>query len=304
MAAAQAPLAVLPAGDAERSAAIDEGLRAALAAQSRFTAQSPDRTVAYVTSAAELGLSCAPEDDTCLGKLAVLSEVRALLVPTVVGDALRVRFVEVGDTPGVRDVTRPLAGDPRTAAEQAGVLLLAPERARGRLRLDVTPPGAVVALDGSDLGAAPLAEPVPTDPGPHLVRARHGGFESAEVEVNVPFAGEATATLALEPVAGQAPAAEPAAATPPDAFNPLATTGLVVAGAGGGLVVIGLASALTFESLAQVTFNDLSMNGVGDKETVEGMVAGAQVSWVGTMVAGALALVGASLWAAGTLAES
>ena len=85
----------------------------------------------------------------------------------------------------------------------------------GEIRVAVGPSGATVALDGQDVGAAPLAKPLLVAPGKHLVAATAAGYATESREVMVTAQSETQVTLSLERPAAEPPAT--AAAPPPRA---------------------------------------------------------------------------------------
>jgi hypothetical protein len=70
----------------------------------------------------------------------------------------------------------------------------------GSLVVVVEPAGADVAVDGVQVGTAPLQAPIELDPGTHAVEARLGGHEVARANVEVAPGGTAQAELRLEPL--------------------------------------------------------------------------------------------------------
>ncbi|MDI7268626.1 MAG: PEGA domain-containing protein [Myxococcota bacterium] len=62
-------------------------------------------------------------------------------------------------------------------------------RLLGDVGITVSPPGATVAVDGTDVGVAPLAEPIRVVSGRHTVTARLDGFHDGQAEIAV-TAGE------------------------------------------------------------------------------------------------------------------
>jgi hypothetical protein len=70
----------------------------------------------------------------------------------------------------------------------------------GVLTLVVQPEGAAIALDGSPLGAAPLAEPLFLAPGEYSLSITADGYQPSEPRLIVEAGSEAERTFELEPV--------------------------------------------------------------------------------------------------------
>lgn len=108
-----------------------------------------------------------------------------------------------------------LAGEtsnPEAVGRAKLALRMVEERlATGTLLLAVTPFGAVVLLDGAEVGQAPLA-PLDVAPGPHSLRVEAEGHEPAVREVTVEGGGRTQLTVELT-AATTAPEAEAAAPT-------------------------------------------------------------------------------------------
>jgi len=64
------------------------------------------------------------------------------------------------------------------------------ERFVGKVRLVEAPVGADVYIDGKKVGVAPLKEPLPLDPGRHVVRVSKDRFKTLDVEVIVASGAE------------------------------------------------------------------------------------------------------------------
>jgi len=67
----------------------------------------------------------------------------------------------------------------------------------GRIIVDLALPGALITVDGSEVGTTPLSEPVVVRPGRHRVEASRDGYQMAGVNVDVAEGGEATATIIM-----------------------------------------------------------------------------------------------------------
>jgi hypothetical protein len=70
----------------------------------------------------------------------------------------------------------------------------------GIVTLNVKPEGATITLSGTELGKAPLAEPLILMPGTYTVGFQAEGFEPREAELNIEAGSESERTIELEPV--------------------------------------------------------------------------------------------------------
>jgi hypothetical protein len=91
------------------------------------------------------------------------------------------------------------------------------------------PDGALVTIDGDDIGKAPLPGPVRVGVGKHVVGATATGYESGETELDV--AGEDNKVVELKLVAQPSPAAPAAAGADQATAPPTAPTPAVAASA-------------------------------------------------------------------------
>jgi len=72
------------------------------------------------------------------------------------------------------------------------------EKLAARLEISVNPLGAIVAIDGREVGRSPLSAPLRVDPGEHSVRGTLEGFEPAEAKIRVISRETARVALTLE----------------------------------------------------------------------------------------------------------
>lgn len=104
--------------------------------------------------------------------------------------------------------------------------------------LMVSVPGAVVSVDGREIGAAPFSTDVYVDPGARTFVAAHGSYRDAQQVVQATAGGTHAVTLKLDALTGPAPQ-PPEGQTPPapsGARMPVIITGAVLGGVG---VVLG-----------------------------------------------------------------
>lgn len=157
--------------------------------------------------------------------------------------------------------------------------------------------GALLALDGRDVGTSPLASPVRIDAGTHRAAARRTGFVEASVTFHVTSGEAREVRLAPEAAPSPAPRAEPSprAAPPPrDRAEPLAsyTPALVAWGAA---AAFGIAAGLT-GAAASAKSDELSeakasptatASGLRDLDAATGRFALATDVFLGAAIVGA-----------------
>ena len=159
-----------------------------------------------------------------------------------------------------RDAFRALAASKNTlAANEQEIADSSAERAQALdrriprlvLRLEESPPpGARVTVDGALLPVSTTARAFEVDPGEHLVQATAGAARSSESRVTLQEGGEAAVTVVLPPLTGQPSKSSLASAeaSPPDTPSSRNNTlALVALGAGGVLLVTGIALLIVRE---------------------------------------------------------
>lgn len=113
---------------------------------------------------------------------------------------------------------------------QGGASIAAEQRARvesevrtqreriGDVKLNVSPDGTEIRIDGNPVGKAPVKEPVRVAAGHHRVEAMLDGYRSEQSEADVPGKGHIEIMFRLQslPQLVAAPVATPAAAQPPE----------------------------------------------------------------------------------------
>jgi hypothetical protein len=112
-------------------------------------------------------------------------------------------------------------GPEASAATRASVTRSVEELRRqlGRVTIHVSEPGAIVRLDGVEIGASPLESPRWLKSGPHRVEARKEGFGPASEVADVKPGTSHAFRLRLERVAAEAPPVV-AAPSPPAPSSP------------------------------------------------------------------------------------
>lgn len=96
---------------------------------------------------------------------------------------------------------RQVARDPeyqRKAEEKLHAIRERMERMRAALTLEVEPEGTKVAVDGREVGEAPLAGPIRLDPGDHVVTLTRDGYRDRRETVTMKAQETRTLTVALE----------------------------------------------------------------------------------------------------------
>jgi hypothetical protein len=110
----------------------------------------------------------------------------------------------------------------RVALQLALIRPLPPPPTRGTLVLDVRPPGAVLKLDGKQVGPAKgFNQELPA--GPHEIEISARGYVAAKKTVTITAGKALPVSLSLSPVPPRSPTRIPEAADPPVAAHPPAT---------------------------------------------------------------------------------
>jgi PEGA domain-containing protein len=152
-----------------------------------------ERTVADAVAANPKLANCTA-DPTCLSPLAKTLKVTRIVAGNVGGlaDSYIVNLKLVDDTGReLRRVTATLSGSPEELIDEirvAAFRLVAPERLVGNIAILSDVPGALVTLDGVDVGKTPLAGPLANLPmGVHKLAVMREGFSSFNEDVPVRF---------------------------------------------------------------------------------------------------------------------
>lgn len=110
------------------------------------------------------------------------------------------------------------------------------------LRFRVEPGGAVITVDGEDIGIAPYEEPLFVAPGEHTIAVAAEGYAPFETTVTMEAGSESDRTVALEKIEQVVEKPRPKPAKParlkPRSPPPGRTTLLVGVGATGGMAVV------------------------------------------------------------------
>lgn len=157
---------------------------------------------------------------------------------------------------------------PKTVAE-ARTHLVNLQRKAGRLQIFCETPGAVLGVDGKEVGVAPLPSPLWMAPGRHMITATHASAAPGLAYAEVTAGGQHTVTVQLSPLV---PAAPPA-----------------------------LAQSPTYAPTAQATVmpvpTEVQTPAAAPVETDEGWLLGRKWAWVATgsavLFAGSAAVIGA-----------
>jgi hypothetical protein len=156
--------------------------------------QMPSRAAVEQVAASNKKLAGCTADPACLAPLAKLLKSTRIIAGNVGG--LSDNYVvnlKLVDAEGkeLRRVTATLHGRPDELIEEirvAAFRLVAPEKMTGAIAVLSDVPGAVVNLDGLDVGLTPLAAPLSKVlEGTHKVKVTREGFSTFEEDVPVRF---------------------------------------------------------------------------------------------------------------------
>jgi hypothetical protein len=111
----------------------------------------------------------------------------------------------------------------------------------GIVTLAVSPEGALISLAGTELGKAPLAEPLILMPGTYTLSFQADGFQPKETELNVEAGSEAERTIELEAVKIIVQPPPVVETPPPPKPEPGPSRLPVYVGAGAGVTLLGVA---------------------------------------------------------------
>jgi hypothetical protein len=139
--------------------------------------------------------------------------------------------------------------------------------------LTITPAGASITLGGSEIGPAPLSEPLVLMPGTYTLSFQADGFQPKEAEIKVEPGSEVERAIELDPVKVIVEPVKPVAEEPVLADKPVPASplplyvGAGVAGAGAlgttifGILAIHQHSTFTSASGSQLDREDARTNG-------------------------------------------
>lgn len=111
----------------------------------------------------------------------------------------------------------------------------------GVVAMTIVPDGAVVTIDGVEVGTAPLAEPLVLAPGEYALAIRADGFVAYETPLVVEAGSESERTFELAPVPVVVKPPRPAPPPAPPPLPPAPSKTKLYAGAGATLVFTGAA---------------------------------------------------------------
>jgi hypothetical protein len=198
-----------PEGDLDRTsaAALDDRLRQALQHTPGVTLFSRNDTAAMLRpEAGGLGLSCDDGKLSCLADLGRLLGARKVIYGQVWPQRIFIKLVDVST--GGEERRAEESGLPVTDLIEAAVVhLMTPKRYLGTIAVDA-PAGAMVSLDGTPVGAAPLT-PITASPGKHLLTALEPGGTELLATVEVRFGQTAHADLQPKAASDGAAVASP-----------------------------------------------------------------------------------------------
>jgi hypothetical protein len=149
------------------------------------------------------GVECASKTGKLVG-----ADVVVIGSLTGLGDAFSLNLKAV-DVARAKELSRYLAsvsGRDKLIPETrlAAYSLVAPDRIRGWLLVDVDVAGVEIFVDGATAGTTPLAKPIEgLTPGPHTVEVRHPGYKPLSQQVEIRPFEPTRLTISLESVAGR-----------------------------------------------------------------------------------------------------
>jgi hypothetical protein len=160
----------------------------------------------------------------------------------------------------------------------------------GILTLTVNPEGAQISLSGTELGKAPLAEPLILVPGPYMLSFQADGFQPKDLELTIEAGSENERTIDLEAVKIIVRPPAPKIEEPPPKVAAGPSRLPIYVSAGAGVALLGTAAVTGFLAIRQhgtytaegstgVEREDARINGkrlalVSDLTLVGGLAAG------------------------------
>lgn len=274
-------LALVPFGEAAQE--VEAPVRQALARASEARLSPGPATAADVEAARQVGLSCGPDSDECLVKLALFLRVDQLvsLAATRTPEGIVAELILIDAALGRRAGsarTTLASGAPDARLEDAALLLLAPDASFGTLALSLTPASASVRVDGEPRDERRLL----LRAGVHEVAVEAPGHHERTLKVEVRPGTVTQQELRLVPLATPEPPATPAAA--------MDVPAMVLLGVGGGVLLAGATTALALDSMLR---NEGSIRGAEARENALAVERVAAVAGGAGLLAAA---AGALLW--------
>jgi hypothetical protein len=268
--------------------ALEPALRGALSSLASIKLKDARSTAAELTTAAELGAVCAPNDSECQAKLAVLMHVSLLVVaaaePSAEGAALDVTVVDasLGRAIGHEALVVQRGGERSEILRETFELLLEPELHFGTLVIDGAAAGAQLAVDGQPFAPVPGAD--------HPLRLRAGAhhlvLQPPAGAPNAPNAEDVAILAGQRTTVSMAPAHAAAAVQSGPSVPALVAIGALGVAAVGGGVALAISAGL-----------GAGLGAADEKVGYQGLgVASLMVGGLAAVVAvaaGAVALLGA-----------
>jgi hypothetical protein len=236
---------------------LDTILREEVARLPTVRLQARAETLLVAGQVEKVGHEC-HGDAVCLARIGKACGVAKFLYGTVasLGDSYTVdlKLVDVASRSLERRLSERLSGDEAVLIDgvrELSAKLISPGEYVGTLELRGIEVGALIYIDGKEIGSAPV-EPQVLEPGKHAVKITKDGFRDYDRFVEVSFGRVSTINVRLRPI----PANE--LDQGPSAFDsPLFTAGVVTASLGGvaALTGVGLSSffLLSHASLSNAT---------------------------------------------------
>jgi len=202
---------------------IEAALRKKVQGLGDLEVQSKEETVENFAESRKLGIDCQARDVECATKIGLIAGADKVLLlraaPKEGSFYLTLLLVDVAAPDNPIRVTQwaPTSGTGfDTAIEEAAVRLFAPDRHRGDLQIQLTPPTAQVTLDGAvtPSGKGGLIENLAV--GDHTVSVALRGYRGFKGSVQVRYKETSSLRVSLEPLEeGEAPAEPVTDANPP-----------------------------------------------------------------------------------------
>ncbi|MBI1946492.1 MAG: PEGA domain-containing protein [Deltaproteobacteria bacterium] len=237
-------LALVPFGEAAQE--IEPEVRAALGEVGGVRLAAAAHSAADVEAARQIGLTCGPQSDECLVKLALFLRVDQLVslagTRTAEGVALELVLVDAALGRRAGAVALTLSAEDRSAQlDDAALLLLVPDQAFGVVALEVAPVDAAVIVDGEPAAAGAQLR---LRAGRHILEVSRSGFRPERRTVVVRPATTTALSVSLTPTV----VVDPDPPVPaPEQPSPWLIGGITVAAAGAAALVAGGATAFAID---------------------------------------------------------
>lgn len=185
------------------------------------------------------GRECSGKPE-CLARIGLACGVEKFLYGTVatLGDSFTVdlKLVDVASKKLERRLSERLSGDETVLIDgvrELAAQLISPTAYVGTLELREVEVGALVFVDGRQVGSAPLT-PLPLEPGKHAVKITKDGFQDFDRFVEISFGRNTAVSVNLRPLPADALDAGPSPFE-----SPVFTAGVITGATGGAALLVG-----------------------------------------------------------------